>query len=146
MTPELEDLVRRLRLPYGSCRKEAADVIEALATALDAANVNHGCRTCAADVGVLGAERAGLCSGHAEELAAALDAANAEKDAAIIVIESLRDMLRDARSVFQMPAETMVQLVTVAVCRKCGKPIEAGWFRFGSDQAGWEHMEGECPS
>lgn len=46
-----------------------ADRLEAAVT------YNHGCRTCAADVGVPGASRAGLCSGHAETLTRQLEEA-----------------------------------------------------------------------
>ncbi len=30
-------------------------------------------------------------------------------------------------------------------CRKCGGVIRSEQYRFGSADAGWEHMEGECP-
>ena len=143
MTPELKDLVRRLRLPYGSCRKEAADAIEALAAALDKARAELAQMVEQRDGAVFNCETLVMQRDTAEAL---LDEARAENES---FYQAGYDAGVDAQhglTAFQMPAETMVQPVTVAVCRKCEKPIEAGWFRFGSDQAGWEHMQGECPS
>jgi hypothetical protein len=31
------------------------------------------------------------------------------------------------------------------ICRRCGQPILPDRFAFGSDETGWEHMDGECP-
>lgn len=44
---------------------------------MSADTYNHGCRECAAEVGVVGAERAGLCGDHAAALLARLTAAEA---------------------------------------------------------------------
>jgi hypothetical protein len=83
-----------------------------------------------------------------EQLQAALDAARAENEsfyqAGFDTGVKLQHGLSQGPKL--LAVETMVQPLTVVTCRKCGKPIEAGWFRFGSDEAGWEHMQGECPA